>query len=124
MHRGLSEPRASASGLTYFCKYLENACPPRHTTTSPSLGTSAPDPVETGLICCPIAGMSIQIGDTIGDYQIVDVLGKGGMGKLFRVRNLISDRVDALKIIAPDLVRDPELADRFLREIKVHASLE
>ena len=68
--------------------------------------------------------MSIQIGDTLGDYQIIDVLGRGGMGKLFRVRNLISDRVDALKIIAPDLRGNSELADRFLREIKVHASLD
>jgi serine/threonine-protein kinase len=70
------------------------------------------------------AEMSFQAGDTIGDYQIVDVLGHGGMGKLFRVRNLISDRLEALKIIAPDLSRNPELADRFLREIKVHASLD
>ena len=68
--------------------------------------------------------MSFQIGDTIGDYQIVDVLGKGGMGKVFRVRNLISERVDAMKIVAPDLGGNQELADRFLREIKVHASLE
>jgi serine/threonine-protein kinase len=67
---------------------------------------------------------SIQVGETIGDYQIIDVLGRGGMGKLFRVRNLISERIDAMKIIAPDLARDPELGDRFLREIKVHASLE
>jgi eukaryotic-like serine/threonine-protein kinase len=68
--------------------------------------------------------MNFQIGDTIGDYRIVDVLGRGGMGKIFRVRNLISDRVDALKIVAPDLGANAELADRFLREIKVHASLE
>jgi eukaryotic-like serine/threonine-protein kinase len=68
--------------------------------------------------------MSFQIGDTIGDYRIVDVLGLGGMGKVFRVRNLISDRLDAMKIIAPDLGPNPELADRFLREIKVHASLD
>src|SRR6476619_4804384 len=70
------------------------------------------------------AGMSFQIGDNIGDYQIIDVLGRGGMGKVFRVRNLVSDRVDAMKIIAPDLGGNPELADRFLREIKVHDSLE
>jgi len=68
--------------------------------------------------------MNFQIGDIIGDYRIVDVLGRGGMGKIFRVRNLISDRVDALKIVAPDLGANAELADRFVREIKVHASLE
>ncbi len=67
--------------------------------------------------------MSFQIGDSIGDYQIIGVLGAGGMGKVYKVKNTISDRVDALKILLPNLADDPELADRFTREIKVLASL-
>ena len=67
--------------------------------------------------------MSFQIGESIGDYQIVGVLGAGGMGKVYKVKNLISDRIDALKILLPNLADDPELADRFIREIKVLASL-
>ncbi|MBZ5623265.1 MAG: hypothetical protein LAQ69_31765 [Acidobacteriia bacterium] len=46
------------------------------------------------------------------------------MGKVFRVRNLLSQRVEAMKIVLPDSAADPGLADRFLREIRVHASLE
>jgi serine/threonine protein kinase len=46
------------------------------------------------------------------------------MGKVYKVKNTISDRVDALKVLLPDLADDPELADRFIREIKVLASLE
>ena len=64
-------------------------------------------PQTGGLDILDSAAMNFQIGDTIGDYQIVDVLGRGGMGKLFRVRNLISERVDALKIVAPDLGGNP-----------------
>src|SRR5208283_4074494 len=67
--------------------------------------------------------MSFQIGDTVGDYQIIGVLGAGGMGKVYKVKNNISDRIDALKVLLPDLADDPELADRFIREIKVLASL-
>ena len=67
--------------------------------------------------------MSFQIGESIGDYQIVGVLGAGGMGKVYKVKNQISDRIDALKILLPNLADDPELADRFIREIKVLASL-
>src|SRR5208283_1794806 len=67
--------------------------------------------------------MSFQIGDKIGDYQIIGVLGAGGMGRVYKVKNLISDRVDAMKLLLPDLANEPELADRFLREIKVLASL-
>ena len=46
------------------------------------------------------------------------------MGKVYKVRNVISDRVEAMKVLLPDLANAPELADRFLREIKVQASLE
>lgn len=67
--------------------------------------------------------MSFQVGDTVGDYQIIGLLGAGGMGKVYKVKNQISDRVDALKVLLPDLAEDQGLADRFMREIKVLASL-
>src|SRR5215467_10459042 len=68
--------------------------------------------------------MNLEIGSTVGDYQIVGMLGAGGMGKVFKVRNVISDRLEAMKVLLPDLASDTELADRFIREIKVQASLE
>jgi serine/threonine protein kinase len=68
--------------------------------------------------------MSFQVGETVGDYEIVGVLGRGGMGKVFRVRNQISDRIEAMKVVLPDLEEDRDLAERFLREIKVHATLD
>jgi len=58
-----------------------------------------------------------------GDYEILGVLGAGGMGKVYKVRNLLSDRVEAMKVLLPNLADQKELADRFLREIKVLASL-
>ena len=68
--------------------------------------------------------MDLQIGSTVGDYQVIGILGAGGMGKVYKVRNTISDRIEAMKVLLPDLANAPELADRFLREIKVQASLE
>jgi hypothetical protein len=68
--------------------------------------------------------MDLEIGSTLGDYQVVGILGAGGMGKVYKVRNVISDRIEAMKVLLPDLANAPELADRFLREIKVQASLE
>ena len=58
-----------------------------------------------------------------GDYIILGTLGAGGMGKVYKVRNTLSDRVEAMKVLLPDLSDQKELADRFLREIKVLASL-
>jgi serine/threonine-protein kinase len=68
--------------------------------------------------------MAYQAGDRVGDYEVVDVLGAGGMGKVYKVRNVISDRLEAMKVLLPNLEGDPELADRFVREIKVQASLQ
>ena len=67
--------------------------------------------------------MDAGANQQIGDYEILGVLGSGGMGKVYRVRNVISDRVEAMKVLLPDLAGRQELATRFLREIKLLASL-
>lgn len=67
--------------------------------------------------------MSYQPGDRIGDYEVMAVLGAGGMGKVYKVRNLISDRVEAMKVLLPNLAEQPELGERFVREIKLQATL-
>jgi eukaryotic-like serine/threonine-protein kinase len=67
--------------------------------------------------------MTNETNKRIGDYQILDELGSGGMGRVWRVRNVISDRIEAMKVLLPDLAGRQELAARFLREIKLMASL-
>ncbi|MGB8987378.1 MAG: serine/threonine-protein kinase [Candidatus Sulfotelmatobacter sp.] len=66
----------------------------------------------------------LDVGQTIGDYEILSLLGRGGMGKVFKVRNLISDRIEAMKVLLPDVDSTPDLAERFLREIKLVATLD
>jgi len=62
-------------------------------------------------------------GQHVGDYEIISILGAGGMGKVYKVRNVISERVEAMKILLPDLTSNQSLADRFLREIRLLATL-
>jgi serine/threonine protein kinase len=62
-------------------------------------------------------------GQKIGDYEVLSILGAGGMGKVYKVRNVISERVEAMKILLPDLTSNQSLADRFLREIRLLATL-
>ncbi len=64
-----------------------------------------------------------NVGQTVGDYEVLSILGLGGMGKVYKVRNVISDRVEAMKVLLPDLTSHQSLADRFLREIRLLASL-
>jgi len=63
------------------------------------------------------------VGKHVGDYEILSILGAGGMGKVYKVRNVIADRVEAMKILLPDLKSNQSLADRFLREIRLLATL-
>jgi len=68
--------------------------------------------------------VKLEVGQTVGDYEILALLGHGGMGRVFKVRNLISDRIEAMKVLLPDADGSPELAERFAREIKLVAALD
>ena len=65
----------------------------------------------------------LEVGETIGDYQILAVLGRGGMGAVYRVRSLLSHREEAMKVVLPGMDAESNAAERFLREIRVQASL-
>lgn len=67
--------------------------------------------------------MDYAIGSRIGDYEIISVLGAGGMGKVYKVRNLLTERTEALKVLLMNAGEEQDQADRFLREIKVQARL-
>jgi serine/threonine protein kinase len=66
----------------------------------------------------------MNVGERVGDYEIVQVLGAGGMGQVYKVRNVFSDRFEAIKVLLPNLGGDTELVERFQREIKVQAALD
>ncbi len=68
--------------------------------------------------------MAFEIGQRVGDYEIVSMLGVGGMGSVYRVRNVISDRTEAMKVLLPNLVAEPDLAGRFISEIRMLASFD
>jgi hypothetical protein len=68
--------------------------------------------------------MSDGTNKRIGDYELLNELGSGGMGRVWRVRNVITDRIEAMKVLLPDLAATPDLAARFQREIKLTASLD
>ncbi|MBN9663918.1 MAG: protein kinase [Acidobacteria bacterium] len=67
--------------------------------------------------------MDYAIGSRIGDYEIISILGAGGMGKVYKVRNLLTERTEALKVLLMNAGEEQDQADRFLREIKVQARL-
>jgi eukaryotic-like serine/threonine-protein kinase len=67
--------------------------------------------------------MTLTGGTTLGAYEIVSLLGRGGMGEVYRARDTRLGRSVAIKVL-PDLVAaDPERIARFEREARVLASL-
>jgi serine/threonine protein kinase len=67
--------------------------------------------------------MSFGIGDTAGDYRIIEILGNGGMGEVFKVEHTVTRRVEAMKVLLSSGASGEEQRQRFLREIQVQASL-
>lgn len=68
--------------------------------------------------------MGFSIGDTVGDYRILEELGRGGMGRVLKVEHSITRRVEAMKILAGSRPDAPQQAARSLREIQLQASLD
>ncbi len=67
--------------------------------------------------------MPLTPGMRLGPYQILAPLGSGGMGEVYRARDLKLNRDVAIKVLPDQLARDPERLSRFEREARVLASL-
>jgi Tol biopolymer transport system component len=67
--------------------------------------------------------MRLTIGSRLGRYEVLALLGSGGMGEVYRARDTKLDRAVALKILPESFAHDPERLARFEREAKTLASL-
>ena len=67
--------------------------------------------------------MGITIGTQLGSHEITALLGKGGMGEVYRARDTKLKREVAIKILPEEFSRDADRVSRFQREAEVLASL-
>lgn len=87
---------------------------------------------RAGLLVCPFDGVSLVtqgkdqfIGQTIEEkYEILSLLGRGGMSVVYKAKHLMMNRSVAVKMLRPELVAVPQLLERFKIETNAVASLK
>ena len=67
--------------------------------------------------------MHLSPGDRLGRYEVLSLLGKGGMGEVYRARDAELDRLVAIKVLPGEVAEDPSRLARFKREAKAVAKL-
>ena len=85
--------------------------------------TEVAGPQPESPIVVPVAGEDYLEGKQVSHFLVFDEIGRGGMGVVFRARDLRLDRKVALKFLSPDLSRQPELLVRFQQEGRAAAAL-
>ena len=85
----------------------------------PDAESEAAPSVEPGL---PQEG-GLKVGDRLGNYEILGILGAGAMGTVYRARDTTLERDVAIKLLAGDFAGDPERLGRLEREAKLLAAV-
>src|ERR1700681_4970638 len=67
--------------------------------------------------------MPLSVGDKLGHYEVLAPIGAGGMGEVYRARDMQLERDVAIKVLPRALANDPERLARFDREAKILAAL-
>ncbi len=64
-----------------------------------------------------------EVGDLLGQHEILEKIGSGGMGVVYKGRDVQLDRMVALKVLLPDLLTDQDFKERFLHEARAASSM-
>src|SRR5688572_2978956 len=112
---GVPLPVNARSGLCPRCVMAMNVATPTELPGEPgqsnAKGLQPPPPT-----CAELAAKFPQL-------EILEFIGRGGMGVVYKARQKALDRLVALKLLGPDKEKDPQFAERFAREARTLAQL-
>ncbi|MBM4039870.1 MAG: DUF1080 domain-containing protein, partial [Planctomycetes bacterium] len=78
---------------------------------------------DTGMATSPANGADPLVGQSLGQFEIVELIGRGGMGAVYKARQPSLDRWVAIKILSPALSEDAAFVARFAREARAAAAV-
>lgn len=96
---------------------LSQTCPVCGTT----IDTSAAEPLAR--VACPTCGEKVRAERTFDQFVLLETVGIGGMGTVYKARDTLLDRLVALKLLRKDLGEDIDYAARLRQEARVAASV-
>src|SRR5262249_40383618 len=108
---GSELPQDAPEGLCPRCLLQRRLAPSR-----PSPPPHAPPPT-------PPAPPPAELAPHFPQLEVLELLGQGGMGAVYKARQVKLDRTVALKVLPPEVGRDPAFAERFTREARALARL-
>jgi serine/threonine protein kinase len=105
--------------------FLDRACSSDHSLRREveSLLSSSNDVRSSFLKSAPDAGLRLSKGTILGEFEILTLIGAGGMGEVYRARDYRLERDVALKVLPRFVSFDPERLHRFEQEAKAAAAL-
>ena len=108
-------PAKDSSGAA--CSQCARALPPGAAKVCVYCGAMLPPPPPSGRTVLNRLLRDALVGQTVaGRFRIEELIGQGGMGKVYRARHLALDKLVCLKMLKPSLLRDPTVVGRFERE--------
>lgn len=103
--------------------YLDEACAETSVRREVESLIAAHEQAHSSFLTSSDLAKEPVVGDRLGSYEILERIGAGGMGVVYRARDTRLGRAVALKILPPEMVRDRERLARFQREARSVAAL-
>ena len=113
-----AEGSSGAADLSEAATMLEGAPPPLSPITHQNPPPDAAGPRSPVVPNSTFSSLLLQPETIVGNrYRILQILGEGGMGAVYKAKDLELDRIIALKVIRPELASNPEILQRFKQEL-------